>query len=320
LEYDVRRKNRDIMPEGLSSSSDPEMCGNEDPSDHDHYLASSFKDFCHSALKRSSKAASLAKALDFPIDDAIFAASTPGAMTKAATFVSDDSGLSDSHRLLSFCFSTFFPRGNKMATATAVLSEQQIEVELRQFQTEAVSIRKKLDDDMRKLEAAQAERQRLVAKIAGGAAESDVLGRVKGEMETLEIRIGEYKGLLAANRTKTDELGKELYRRQAEAMKAARKKEFADLKERRAALARKIHDLLRQLCIEDLPALDAIRRRLGSAAQSRSALGAARGKRLGICDSVSTQPWRASAISAPTDASQHAAEAEDVSERVRQSR
>jgi hypothetical protein len=66
-------------------------------------------------------------------------------------------------------------------------------------------------------------------------------------METLEIRIGGYKSQLATNHSKTDELGKELYRRKAEAAKAAREKEFADLKEHGAARATKIQNLLRQL-------------------------------------------------------------------------
>ncbi len=150
-----------------------------------------------------------------------------------------------------------------MATTATALSDQQLEAELRRLKNEAAEIQKKLDGESSKLAGARGEHQRLVAKIASGAAESDVLHRVKGEVETLEIRIGGYNGQLAENRSKTDELGKELGRRQVAAAKAAHEKEFAELLRKGEEAAQKILAMLTRLVTEDVPAFDAIRRKLG---------------------------------------------------------
>src|ERR1700730_15246680 len=106
-----------------------------------------------------------------------------------------------------------------MATTATVVSDSQLEAELRQLQSEAGSVRKRLDDDTQKLAAARAERQRLVDGIAHGTAKESEFPRVKAEIETIEIRIESYNSLLATNRSKTEQLGREFGLRQQAAAK-----------------------------------------------------------------------------------------------------
>lgn len=150
-----------------------------------------------------------------------------------------------------------------MATATA-LSIQQLEAELQQELQRFEAVQKKLDQDNQKLQAAKDQRAHFVAAIRDGrASDSDVV-KAEAEIHRIEILI-ESQGnasILAKHRAHIDELRTEINRRQDVAAKAAREKEFADLKEHGAALAKKIQDLLVQLCTEDLPAFDAVRRRL----------------------------------------------------------
>jgi chromosome segregation ATPase len=151
-----------------------------------------------------------------------------------------------------------------MATTATAVSDQQLETELRRVRTDTAEIQKKLDADNSKLNAARAELQRLVEQIAAGSAEAGVLQRVKNEMETLEIRIGGYNGQLATNRTTTEQLQKEIGRRQAAAAREAREKEFAELVKQGQAAANSIFEKLTRLVTEDLLEFDAIRRKLGS--------------------------------------------------------
>jgi citrate synthase len=162
-----------------------------------------------------------------------------------------------------------------MASTATAISDSQLEAELRQLQTEAASVRKKLDDDTNKLAAARAERQRIVDGIARGTVKESDAQRVKADIETIEIRIEGYTSLLATNRSKIDELGKELYWRQAATAKAAREKEFAELQQRGAGIAQKILEQLTRLTAEDIPALDAVRVRLGREFQDLDGEGAA---------------------------------------------
>ena len=55
-----------------------------------------------------------------------------------------------------------------MATAATSISDKQLDAELRQLQTEAAALQKKLDDDTRKFGAASTDRQRIVEGIARG--------------------------------------------------------------------------------------------------------------------------------------------------------
>lgn len=150
-----------------------------------------------------------------------------------------------------------------MATATILPTdtkdlERELQQELQQFET----VQRKLDQDNQKLQAARTERARLVAAVGhGNGKESDVT-RAEEQIHNITIRIEGLAPILTQHRARIDELHAEIHRRQADAAKAAREKEYADLKEHGAALAKKIQDLLVQLCIEDLPAFDALRRRL----------------------------------------------------------
>jgi hypothetical protein len=150
-----------------------------------------------------------------------------------------------------------------MATTATAFSDSQLEAELQRLQTEATSVRKKLDDDTQKLAAARAERQRIVDGIARGTVRESEAPRIKTEIETIEIRIEGTNALLAENRSKTDEQGKELYRRQVAAAKVAREKEFAELQHKGEELGQKILAILTRVVAEEIPAFDAIRRKLG---------------------------------------------------------
>jgi chaperonin cofactor prefoldin len=151
-----------------------------------------------------------------------------------------------------------------MATATVVISDREIESNFERLRKEAAELQRRLDGDNAKLTAARAELQRLVEQIASGSAEAGVLQRVKTEMETLEIRIGGYKGQLATNRTSTEQLQDEIRRRQTAAARDARQKEYAELVKQGQAAANSLFGKLLRLETEDLLALDAIRRKLGS--------------------------------------------------------
>ncbi len=65
-----------------------------------------------------------------------------------------------------------------MATATAI-SDKQLENEMGQLHSEATSIKKKIADDTRALEAALAERERVTDRIALGTAKESRRHRSK---------------------------------------------------------------------------------------------------------------------------------------------
>jgi hypothetical protein len=151
-----------------------------------------------------------------------------------------------------------------MATTATAISDKQLEAELRQLQDEATSIRKKLDDDTRKLEAAHTDRERIIDGIARGTVQESEAPQNKEYIEQLQIRIEGNNRLLTANRKKLNELGQEIGRRQAAAARIAREKEFSELQEKGEAAANKILEQLTRLVAEDVPAFDAIRRKLGA--------------------------------------------------------
>src|SRR5580692_11384980 len=138
-----------------------------------------------------------------------------------------------------------------MATA-AVISDSQLEVQLRKLQSDAATIRKKLDDDQHKLEAAQSERQRIVDGIARGTVKESEAPRNKAEIEQLQIRIEGYAGLLQSSGEEIKNLSTELSRRQKAAHLAMREKELAARLEKGKAFGFAIRAKLRKLCTEDL--------------------------------------------------------------------
>jgi hypothetical protein len=151
-----------------------------------------------------------------------------------------------------------------MATTAIALSDQQLEAELRQLQTDSVPVRKKLDDETRKLDAARTERQRIVDGIGRGIVKESEAPRIKAEIEQIEIRIEGLNSLHAEKRSSMNTLQVEFGRRQAAAAKAAHAKEFAELNEKGVAIAGEIVEDLMRLT-EGLRAFDLVRFRLGSA-------------------------------------------------------
>lgn len=148
-----------------------------------------------------------------------------------------------------------------MATA-AVISDSQLETQLRRLQSDAATVRKKLDDDQRKLEAAQSERQRIVDGIARGTVKESEAPRNKAEIEQLQTRIEGYAGLLQSSGEEIKNLSTELSRRQQAVHLAMREKEFAARVEKGKALGLAIRDKLRKLCTEDLREFEEFRGRL----------------------------------------------------------
>jgi hypothetical protein len=74
-----------------------------------------------------------------------------------------------------------------MGTIATVVSDQQLEVKLRELQTEATSFRKKLEDDTNKLAAARAEQRSIVDGIARGTVKESEAPRNQSEIDSIEI-------------------------------------------------------------------------------------------------------------------------------------
>jgi len=146
-----------------------------------------------------------------------------------------------------------------MATTVAALSDERLESELKQLATEALTVRGKINADTQKLDAARAERSRIVNGIATGTVKESEGPRIEAAIRQLEILLEGNSGVLAANRAKSEELSKELYRRQAEANKAAHEKRFAELNEKMTALALRIREKLTRLVTEDLREFEELR-------------------------------------------------------------
>jgi hypothetical protein len=108
----------------------------------------------------------------------------------------------------------------EMPIAPASLSDQNLEHELRLLADKAAEVRKTLDDDMGKLDATRAERQRLLEDLARGTAKESEPQRIKAAIEEIEFTIEVDKWLLRANRSRTNQLGQELGRRQVMAGKS----------------------------------------------------------------------------------------------------
>jgi hypothetical protein len=150
-----------------------------------------------------------------------------------------------------------------MATTATAISDKQLEAEIRQLHIEATSVRKKLEEDTRSLEAALAERERIIDGIALGTAKESEAPQIKAEIERLTLRVEGNNRLFATNRKKANELSQEIGRRQAATLKAAREKEFAELVKQGDAAASKLFDRLTEILTQDIPEFDAIRTRLG---------------------------------------------------------
>ncbi len=101
-----------------------------------------------------------------------------------------------------------------MATATAI-SNKQLENEIGQLHSEATSIKKKIADDTRGLEAALAERERVTDGIALGTAKESEAPPIKAEIERITLRIEGNNRLLKTKSARINELGTEIARRQA---------------------------------------------------------------------------------------------------------
>ncbi len=149
-----------------------------------------------------------------------------------------------------------------MATTIAALSDERLEAELKQLATEALTVRGKINADTQKLEAARAERQRIVDGIARGTVKESEGPRIEAAIRQLDILLEGNNGVLATNRAKGEELSKELYRRQTEVAKAAHEKAFAELQQETAALAEKVREQLTQIITGPLAAFDANRAKL----------------------------------------------------------
>jgi len=149
-----------------------------------------------------------------------------------------------------------------MATAATSISDKQLDTELRQLQTDSAALQKKFDEDTRKFGAANSDRQRIVEGIARGTVNESEAPANEAEIKRLQTRIEGTKGLLDANKARTNEVTFEINRRQGLVEQAAREKAFAELRAAGEAAAKKIFGKLMELSAEDVPAFDEIRRKL----------------------------------------------------------
>jgi len=146
-----------------------------------------------------------------------------------------------------------------MVTATTALSDKQLEAELQQELQRFETVQKKLDQDNQKLQAARAERTRIVQAIPHGRAQESDVPKIEAEIRRLEVLIEGNTPILAQHRGQIDELRTEIHRRQAVAAKVARERQFAEMNEKMTALALKIREKLTRLVTEDLREFEELR-------------------------------------------------------------
>jgi hypothetical protein len=151
-----------------------------------------------------------------------------------------------------------------MATAPTAISDKQLEAEIQTLHGEGTRIKKKIDDDTRALQAASAERERIIDGIARGTVKESEAPANKAEIEGLQIRIEGNNRLLSRNSARVNDFAQEYARRQAAAAREAREKEFAELVRRGQNAAIEIFELMTLLAAEKVPTFDAIRKKLGS--------------------------------------------------------
>ena len=166
-----------------------------------------------------------------------------------------------------------------MASAATSISDKQLDAELRQLQTDATTLQKKLDDDTRKFGAASTDRQRIVEGIARGTVNESEAPANEAEIKRLQTRNEGTKGLLDANKARTNEVTLEINRRQGVIAKAAREKAFAELSAAGKDSAEKIFDLLTHLVTVAIPAFDEIRWKLANEYRDLGGYEFARGLR-----------------------------------------
>jgi hypothetical protein len=140
-----------------------------------------------------------------------------------------------------------------MATAQIAFTDKQLEAELQAEKREFGRLQEKLRVELRTLDAAKGEHNRVVVAIENGAAGKETdFSRAKTDVETAEIRCQGLQKLIAPIEAKISELTEELRRRETAAAKRAREKELGDRTEKLKVRLLKIRETLALLCAGEL--------------------------------------------------------------------
>jgi hypothetical protein len=148
------------------------------------------------------------------------------------------------------------------ATAAPVASNEQIERDIRELEKQNSTFAATLHADEEKLASLSGELGRVGEAIAKGEAKPARASQIKAEIEEIQIRVGGARSLIAKNSAAVSPLRQELGRRQNEAVRSARLKEFEELKGAGQTVTQGIIDKLLAIAMEDLVRLDEIRRKL----------------------------------------------------------
>jgi hypothetical protein len=101
--------------------------------------------------------------------------------------------------------------------------------QVEELSSEANAIQEKISEDSRKLDVARADYSRIAEGIARGTRGTSEVAKNQRETAEIQARIDGNNVILATTKAKIRELGVEYKRREGEAHKEARQKEFAGL-------------------------------------------------------------------------------------------
>jgi hypothetical protein len=150
-----------------------------------------------------------------------------------------------------------------MATA-AVVTDEQLQKQAEQLRIDSRSIQAKLDKDEPALNAARAELTAISERIVRGAASESEAIRVRSTIDSLSLRVDSAKRILQENRQQLSNLEVEIGRRNMEAQRALREKQFADVAARAYKAAENIREKLMRVILDDIAPFDALRLELAT--------------------------------------------------------
>ena len=151
-------------------------------------------------------------------------------------------------------------------TATVPSDTHELERELHIELEKLEAVQGKLDSDKHKLQEARDKRAHLVAAIPHGRANADDVTKIETEIHHLEILVEGNTPISEKHRGRIEELQAKIREIQTAAetvaKKAAREKEYTELKGRTGNRAALIRDVLTELCTEALVEFEQDRARL----------------------------------------------------------
>jgi chromosome segregation ATPase len=148
------------------------------------------------------------------------------------------------------------------ATAAPILSSEKIEQNIRELEKQTSTFTARLRVDEEKLTSLSGELGRVSETIAKGEEKPARASQIKAEIEELQVRVSGSRSLIAENNEVVSPLRQELSRLRDEAARAARLKEFDELKGAGQTVTQGIIDKLLAIATDDLVKLDEIRMRL----------------------------------------------------------